>query len=84
MRSSKPEHSRRRAFEIYCWYLDESGVMENAAERLLGLQRPDVHALAHDIIVGQMRLVVAMMDIEEINTNRDNFLQTLPTTSRSN
>lgn len=52
----------------------EGGVMENAAERLLGLQRPDVHALAHDIIVGQMRLVVAMMDIEEINTNRDKFL----------
>ncbi|HEU5292120.1 MAG TPA: SPFH domain-containing protein [Cyclobacteriaceae bacterium] len=52
----------------------EMGVMENAAERLLGLQRNDVHALAHDIIVGQMRLVVAMMDIEEINTNRDKFL----------
>jgi flotillin len=52
----------------------ESGIMENAAERLLGLQRQDVHALAHDIIVGQMRLVVAMMDIEEINTNRDKFL----------
>ena len=52
----------------------EKGVMENAAERLLGLQRNDVHALAHDIIVGQMRLVVAMMDIEEINTNRDKFL----------
>lgn len=52
----------------------ESGIMENAAERLLGLQRNDVHALAHDIIVGQMRLVVAMMDIEEINTNRDKFL----------
>jgi flotillin len=52
----------------------ETGVMENAAERLLGLQRNDVHSLAHDIIVGQMRLVVAMMDIEEINTNRDKFL----------
>ncbi|HYG04050.1 MAG TPA: SPFH domain-containing protein [Chryseosolibacter sp.] len=52
----------------------EHGVMENAAERLLGLQRNDVHALAHDIIVGQMRLVVAMMDIEEINSNRDKFL----------
>jgi flotillin len=52
----------------------ETGVMENAAERLLGLVRQDIHALAHDIIVGQMRLVVAMMDIEEINTNRDKFL----------
>jgi flotillin len=52
----------------------EPGVMENAAERLLGLQRADVHALANDIILGQMRLVVAMMDIEEINSNRDKFL----------
>jgi len=52
----------------------EPGVMELAAERLLGLQRADVHSLAHDIIVGQMRLVVAMMDIEEINSNRDKFL----------
>lgn len=52
----------------------EPGVMENAAERLLGLQRQDVHSLAHDIIVGQMRLVVAMMEIEEINSNRDKFL----------
>lgn len=52
----------------------EHGIMENAAERLLGLQRQDVHSLAHDIIVGQMRLVVAMMDIEEINSNRDKFL----------
>lgn len=52
----------------------DPGVMENAAERLLGLQRNDVHALATDIILGQMRLVVAMMDIEEINNNRDKFL----------
>lgn len=52
----------------------EQGVMQNAAERLLGLQRPAIHDLAKDIILGQMRLVVAMMDIEEINNNRDKFL----------
>ena len=52
----------------------EPNVMQNAAERLLGLQRPQVHELAKDIILGQMRLVVAMMDIEEINSNRDKFL----------
>ena len=52
----------------------EPGVMQNAAERLLGLQRPAIHDLAKDIILGQMRLVVAMMDIEEINNNRDKFL----------
>jgi flotillin len=52
----------------------EPGVMQNAAERLLGLQRPAIHDLAKDIILGQMRLVVAMMDIEEINNSRDKFL----------
>jgi flotillin len=52
----------------------EEGVMQNAAERLLGLQQAQIHDLAKDIILGQMRLVVAMMDIEEINNNRDKFL----------
>lgn len=52
----------------------EPGVMENAAERLLGLNKESIHDLAKDIIFGQLRLVVAMMDIEEINSNRDKFL----------
>jgi flotillin len=52
----------------------EPGVMNNAAERLLGLQRQQIHDLAKDIIFGQLRLVVATMDIEEINSNRDKFL----------
>lgn len=52
----------------------EPGVMENAAERLLGQQRQQIMDLAKDIIFGQLRLVVATMDIEEINNNRDKFL----------
>lgn len=52
----------------------EPGVMSNAAERLLGLSKQQVHDLAKDIIFGQLRLVVATMDIEEINSNRDKFL----------
>lgn len=52
----------------------EPGIMNNAAERLLGLARQEVHDLAKDIIFGQLRLVVATMDIEEINNNRDKFL----------
>jgi len=52
----------------------EEGVMQNAAERLLGLQQPQIQELAKDIIFGQLRLVVATMDIEEINNNRDKFL----------
>ncbi len=52
----------------------ESGVMTNAAERLLGLTQESISNLAKDIIFGQLRLVVATMDIEEINSNRDKFL----------
>ncbi len=52
----------------------ESGVMQNAAERLLGLQLSEIQELSKDIIFGQLRLVIATMDIEEINTDRDKFL----------
>ena len=52
----------------------EMGVMQNAAERLLGLRAEEVQKLAEDIIFGQLRLIIATMDIEEINTDRDKFL----------
>ena len=52
----------------------EPGVMQNAAERLLGLKLADIKQIAEDIIFGQMRLIIATMDIEEINTDRDKFL----------
>ncbi len=52
----------------------EPGVMQNAAERLLGLQMSEIQELARDIIFGQLRLIIATMDIEEINTDRDKFL----------
>ena len=53
----------------------EAGVMTNAAERLLGQTQEEISNLAKDIIFGQLRLVVATMDIEEINSNRDLFLE---------
>ena len=53
----------------------EPGVMQNAAERLLGLKLQEIQELAKDIIFGQLRLVIATMDIEEINTDRDKFLE---------
>ena len=52
----------------------EPGTMQNAAERLLGLKLSEIQELAKDIIFGQMRLIIATMDIEEINTDRDKFL----------
>lgn len=55
----------------------EQGVMQNAAERLLGLKLPEIQELAKDIIFGQLRLIIATMDIEEINTDRDKFLESV-------
>ena len=52
----------------------ESGVMENAAIRLLGLQGKEIQDQAQDIILGQMRAVIATMKIEEINQDRQAFL----------
>lgn len=52
----------------------EPGIMQNAAERLLGLRMNEIQELAKDIIFGQLRLVVATMEIEKINNDRDKFL----------
>lgn len=49
-------------------------VMQNAAERLLGLQPEDKQNLITDVVYGQMRLVIADMTIEELNSDRDKFL----------
>ena len=48
--------------------------MTNAAERLLGLSVDSIQNIATDILFGQLRLVIATMDIEEINADRDKFL----------
>ncbi len=48
--------------------------MTNAAERLLGLSVDNIQNIATDILFGQLRLVIATMDIEEINSDRDKFL----------
>ena len=48
--------------------------MTNAAERLLGLSIESIQNIATDILFGQLRLVIATMDIEEINSDRDKFL----------
>ncbi len=50
------------------------GVMTNAAERLLGLSHSNIEKLAEEIILGQLRIVIATMTIEEINVDRDKFL----------
>ena len=53
----------------------EADSMNNAAERLLGLSSDQIQELARDILFGQLRLVIATMSIEEINSDRDRFLE---------
>jgi flotillin len=49
-------------------------LMNNAAERLLFLDRTAVKEQAQDIILGQLRLVIATLSIEEINKDREKFM----------
>lgn len=50
-------------------------IMQNAAIRLLGLHRQAIAEQASDIIFGQLRQVIASMQIEEINRDREKFLE---------
>ncbi|MCB0538945.1 MAG: SPFH domain-containing protein [Chitinophagales bacterium] len=55
----------------------EPDSMGNAAERLLGLTPDQIQELSKDILFGQLRLVIATMTIEEINSDRDKFLDNI-------
>ncbi|HEY1047360.1 MAG TPA: SPFH domain-containing protein [Bacteroidia bacterium] len=55
----------------------EEDSMNSAAERLLGLSSDQIQELAKDILFGQLRLVIATMTIEEINSDRDKFLDNI-------
>lgn len=55
----------------------EAESMNTAAERLLGLTPEQIQELSKDILFGQLRLVIATMMIEEINSDRDKFLDNI-------
>ena len=52
-------------------------IMNNAAERLLGLTGPVIEDMAKEIIFGQLRLTVASLTIEQINQDRESFLESI-------
>lgn len=53
----------------------EKAIMANAAERLLQLSPQQIEEMAKEIIFGQLRLTVASLTIEQINQDRDTFLE---------
>ena len=55
----------------------EPGVMNNAAERLLKLGQEEIEEMAKEIIFGQLRLTVASLTIEQINQDREMFLDSI-------
>ena len=52
----------------------EPSIMQNAAERLLQLDASTIEKMAEEIIFGQLRLTVASLSIQEINSDREAFL----------
>ena len=57
----------------------QPSVMQNAAERLLGLGQAQIEDMAKEIIFGQLRLTVASLTIEQINQDREAFLEKVST-----
>ena len=55
----------------------ETGIMNSAAERLLNLSKDDIEEMAKEIIFGQLRLTVASLTIEQINQDRESFLESI-------
>jgi len=53
----------------------EPEVMTSAAERLLHLSQAEIEEMAKEIIFGQLRLTVASLTIEQINQDRESFLE---------
>ncbi len=51
--------------------------MNNAAERLLRLNQASIEDMAREIIFGQLRLTVASLTIEQINQDRESFLESI-------
>ena len=54
-----------------------SDIMSNAAERILHLNEKAIEEMAKEIIFGQLRLTVASLTIEQINQDRESFLEAI-------
>jgi len=52
-------------------------IMSNAAERILHLNKEAIEEMAQEIIFGQLRLTVASLTIEQINQDRESFLEAI-------
>lgn len=54
-------------------------IMTAAAERLLHLNQREIEEMSKEILFGQLRLTVASLTIEQINQDRESFLDSIRT-----
>lgn len=57
----------------------EPDIMTSAAERLLHLSQKEIEDMSKEILFGQLRLTVASLTIEQINQDRESFLESIRT-----
>lgn len=55
----------------------EPAIMNNAAARLLRLAPKQIEDMVKEIIFGQLRLTIASLTIEQINQDRESFLEAI-------
>jgi len=55
----------------------DPAIMNNAAVRLLNLEAERIEEMSREIIFGQLRLTVASLTIEQINQDRESFLESI-------
>ncbi|MBN1535080.1 MAG: flotillin family protein [Spirochaetes bacterium] len=55
----------------------DPAIMNNAAVRLLKLESGHIEEMSREIIFGQLRLTVASLTIEQINQDRESFLEAI-------
>lgn len=55
----------------------DPSIRNNAAERLLDLKPINIEEMAMEIIFGQLRLTIASLTIEQINQDRESFLEAI-------
>jgi flotillin len=52
-------------------------IMNNAAARLLDLDPKQIESMATEIIIGQLRFIIASLRIEDLNEDREYFLDSI-------
>jgi len=55
----------------------EPNLMDAAAQRLIGLNHQAIAQQSEEVIFGQLRAAIATMTIEQINSDRDAFMQAI-------